>query len=51
MDTFHRTISISFLAINDLQQISPSCKVSDYSCVPDKRAGPNKRAGWKMGQN
>ena len=22
-----------------------------YSCVPNKRAGANKRAGWKMGQN
>ena len=22
-----------------------------YSCVPNKRAGHNKRAGWKMGQN
>ena len=22
-----------------------------YSCVPNKRAGPNKIAGWKMGQN
>ena len=22
-----------------------------YSCVPNKRVGPNKRAGWKMGQN
>ena len=22
-----------------------------YSCVPNKGAGPNKRAGWKMGQN
>ena len=21
-----------------------------YSCVPNKRAGPNKWAGWKMGQ-
>ena len=23
----------------------------DYSCVPNKRTGPNKRARWKMGQN
>ena len=22
-----------------------------YSCVPNKRAGHNKRAGWKMSQN
>ena len=26
-------------------------KYRNYSCVPKKRAGPNKRAGWKLGQN
>ena len=25
--------------------------VTKYSCVPNKHAGSNKRAGWKMGQN
>ena len=34
-----------------LIKLQLSILIRDYSYLPNKRAGPNKRVGWKIGHN
>ena len=45
------TDSDTLLFLNPSEKAFSRYSHPSYSYLPNKRAGPNKRVGWKMGQN